>query len=348
MVESFNIKKGGKWQLFTAESGQTTHLHASMYGQSGYSFFFFFSSRRWYALCIENTPCQGGSQFSSFLWWSDLILWVSRVIYRGIAYSYCTFAVWTDFRLVFYRLGENNNGELISAVVFLFHAWMSDLYDAAKSGDLERVTVLVEQGIDKNRVGGPFIETALCVAAKNNHFAVVQYLVEQGADVDKVDRNDNTPLILSSAYGHLDVVRYLLEQGADRDKDNDSGRTPLHCAAMNRQLETAKLLMVYGADLNARDTFGQLPIDLADAEEINQAIRDEPRRRMDEAPGKRATEQDRHPNTATLASAQQEEEEDEERTNMKPRLDEETEADEEGKVAEEDEDSEPSDEEDGN
>ena len=107
--------------------------------------------------------------------------------------------------------------------------------------------------------------------------------------------------------------------------------------------------MSYGADLNARNNDGQLPIDMTDNEEIKQAIRDEPRRRMDEAPGKRATEQDRHPVAATSASAQQEDDEQEKQSNKRPRLDEEAVAvgvkKEEVKVAEEDEDSEPSDEE---
>ena len=78
--------------------------------------------------------------------------------------------------------------------------------------------------------------------------------------------------------------------------------------------------------MNAKNNQGRLPIDGAIySEELRQAIRDEPRRRLDEAPGKRATEQDRHPYAATSASAQLEE----------------TEAA-EGKVDEEDEDSEPS------
>ena len=107
------------------------------------------------------------------------------------------------------------------------------------------------------------------------------------------------------------------------------------------------LLMRYGADLNARTTFrNRLPIDCARTEEIKQAIRDEPRRRMDEAPGKRATEEDRHPNAATSASAQHDDEE--VQNNKRPRLNDEevvAEGEEETKVAEEDEDSEPSDEE---
>ena len=87
------------------------------------------------------------------------------------------------------------------------------------------------------------------------------------------------------------MVRYLLEQGGDRDRGNVEGGTPLHHAAHMGDLEILLLLMSYGADLNARSSDGQLPIDLALREDIRQAIRDEPRRRMDHGL-KRATEQD--------------------------------------------------------
>ena len=183
---------------------------------------------------------------------------------------------------------------------------MSDLYDAAESGDLERVQMLVEQGVDTEKTGW----------------------------------NGWAPLIIATYCGHLEVVRYLLEQGANRDKVTLDGWTSLHIAARDDHLEIAKLLMLFGANLNARTDSGRLPIDRAATEEIKQAIRDEPRRRRDEAPGKRATEQDRHPNAASSASTQQEEEE----SNKQP-----TEGEaEEGKVADEDQDSEPSSDEDGN
>ena len=145
-----------------------------------------------------------------------------------------------------------------------------------------------------------------------------------------------SPLYIASYNDHLEVARYLLEQGADRDKPTIYGMTPLHIAAENGHLEIAKLLMVFGADLNARNHQDELPIDMAHIEEIQQAIRDEPRRRMDHG-HKRATEQDRHPNAAVSASVHQEEEVEkgEGPSSKKPRLD-------EGE-AEEDEDSEPSD-----
>ena len=212
---------------------------------------------------------------------------------------------------------------------------------------MDIVRYLVEQGADKDSVDSDG-DTPLITAIQSQCFDVVWFLLEQGADIERAAVNSWTPLLYASSLASgFELARYLLEQGVDRDKADNEGCTPLHIAAEQGRLETTKLLMVYGAALNARNKWGQLPIDIADNEEIRQAIRDEPRRRMDDAPGKRATEQDRHPNTATSASAQQEEdkgEEQDEQSKKKPRLNE-GEA-EEGKIAEEDEDSEPSSDED--
>ena len=209
------------------------------------------------------------------------------------------------------------------------------LYDAAVAGDLERVMLLVGQGVDKDEI---FDETALYFAAQAGHLEVVRFLVDQGADMERACSGE-TPLYIASCTGRLEVVRYLLEQGANRDKACDSGWTSLHWAAQRGHLEIAKLLMVYGADLNARNSNGLLAIDVAWDEEIKQAIREEPRRRLDHG-HKRVTEHDRHPDAATSASAQQDEEEEQEQDIKQ--------AAGEGEVADEDQDSEPSsDEEDG-
>ena len=216
---------------------------------------------------------------------------------------------------------------------------MSDLHDAAEAGDLERVQVLVEQGVDKDCTDNINNWTPLCIASQSNHLRVVRYLVEQGADMEKASGLGVTPLVIASTYGYTEVVQYLLEQGANRDKADSVGWTSLHYAAYRNHLEVAKLLMAYGADLNASDNMRKLPIDWACNEEIRQAIRDEAERRRDLQPRKRCIEEDRHPNAATSASAQQEEEVDKaEQSNKQPRLG----SGEKGEVADEDQDSEPS------
>ena len=214
------------------------------------------------------------------------------------------------------------------------------LHYAAKYGRLHVMHYLLEQGADKEKANNDS-ETPLLLAAFGGRVEVVRVLVEHGAEKDKAGNDGETPLHKAACRGHLEVLRFLVEQGADKDKANNNGQTPLHLAARDGHLEIAKLLMAYGADLNARNNRGQLPIDVVwNSEAIKQAIRDEPRRRMDHG-HKRATEQDRHPNAATSASAGQEEEGEEDvQSNKRPRLEEGVV--EEGKVAEEDEDSEPS------
>ena len=219
---------------------------------------------------------------------------------------------------------------------FPFHSkWKMDLHDAAREGNLEHIRLLMEQGVDKDQ-SNSFGTTPLFYASRDGHFDVVQYLVEQGASVDKSCEASYTPLLGAVIRGHLEITRYLLDQGANRDKGSNAGETPLHEAIRKGHLEIAMLLMRYGANLNVRNNRGYLPIDMARTEEIKQAILDEPRRRMDEAPGKRATEQDRHPNAATSAEG------DEIVQSNEQVIEGEIAEEDEIRVASEDEDSEPS------
>ena len=222
---------------------------------------------------------------------------------------------------------------------------MMNWHDAADAGNLERVQVLMKQGVDKDKVDIRG-NTALFNASFRGHFSMVLYLLEQGADKDIANNYGTTPLIIASCHGHLEVARCLLEQGADKDKAANDGFTPIHMAANIGHLEIAKLIMSYGANLNVRSNGNRLPIDVAANEEMKQAIRDEPRRRMDHG-HKRATERDRQINVATISASTQQDDEEAEQGKKNPRLGEGTVSEEEARIlAEINEDSEPSDEED--
>lgn len=95
------------------------------------------------------------------------------------------------------------------------------------------------------------------VAAENGHLEVVQYLKEQGANIEAKNKGGDTPFILSAAKGHLEVVKYLYEQGANIEMASSRGITPLWCAAYYDHLEVVKYLKEQGANIEAVDNEGR-------------------------------------------------------------------------------------------
>ena len=88
---------------------------------------------------------------------------------------------------------------------------------------------------------------ALIYASINAHLLVVQYLVENGADITV---EDNGALIYASENGHLPVVKYLVEHGANITAQNNYA---LRWASKNGHLSVVKYLTEHGADIHAKN-----------------------------------------------------------------------------------------------
>ncbi len=60
-------------------------------------------------------------------------------------------------------------------------------------------------------------------------------------------------IALAAHFGHVEVMRWLIDQGADLDRvaAHRLAVTPLHAALFGRQVEAARLLIESGADVNA-------------------------------------------------------------------------------------------------
>ena len=68
--------------------------------------------------------------------------------------------------------------------------------------------------------------TPLYCAARSGNVDAVQYLIEQGADPDLKQRTGSTALHAASFFGHPEIVRCLLESGANYKVTNSSNNTP--------------------------------------------------------------------------------------------------------------------------
>jgi ankyrin repeat protein len=179
-------------------------------------------------------------------------------------------------------------------------AFSSPIQDAARKGDVKKVTALLQSDPklvgDRDKNG----DTPLHVASLHGQVAVAQVLLEAGAEinarnsygaftpadlwdvlgssnhkdpvslltvhgVDSQDmKNGYTPLHLAMfSVGHKKMVELLVSKGADVNAKAASGATPLFFAVLRDQKDDAQILIEHGADVNIPDAYGDTILDCA-------------------------------------------------------------------------------------
>jgi ankyrin repeat protein len=121
---------------------------------------------------------------------------------------------------------------------------------AILSGNSALVDVLLNGGADPNTTvpGG---ETALMTAARVGTLATVKALLARGARVDaKDERRGQTALMWAAAEGHANVVETLIEMGGDFKARLASGFTPFLFAVREGHIDVARTLLKAGVDVN--------------------------------------------------------------------------------------------------
>jgi ankyrin repeat protein len=173
------------------------------------------------------------------------------------------------------------------------------LIAAVKAADLERVRALVAEGADvrtRSTVGG---YTPLHIAIVKRDPALIELLLQLGADANQPADQHRQPLVLAlvhklapelldtllaagadldgadhrkfgvlhaaSEVGNVIGIEHMLAKGADIHARTDIGLTPLHIACALGHLAAAQALHAHGADIHAESDIGS-PLDGARSE----------------------------------------------------------------------------------
>lgn len=155
----------------------------------------------------------------------------------------------------------------------------SVLHQAAAAGQVEVVQFLISANLVSLDLGsfdtnsGGYQNTALHLAARQGHLAVVKLLITAGASKSAQNTNKWTVLHSAAAGGNIGVMTYLLRELPDacQKSKTDRGETILHLAVEYGHLELVKFLVDKNADVfataRAKATplsyaaeFGHLPI----------------------------------------------------------------------------------------
>ena len=130
------------------------------------------------------------------------------------------------------------------------------LLQAATGGYLERVRALLDDGADIEAMD-KYRATALIIAAVHGHSQIVQLLLDSGANVNAKTEEDETALIHAAEHGHSQIVQLLLDSGANVNAKTASGMTALTHVAKNGHSQIVQLLLDSDANVNARTELGK-------------------------------------------------------------------------------------------
>ncbi|CAN1211166.1 ankyrin repeat domain-containing protein [Tumidithrix helvetica PCC 7403] len=168
------------------------------------------------------------------------------------------------------------------------------LLQAIRVGDLASVKMALSAKANPNAPDENG-ETALMIAASNNHIEIVKLLLTYGANVNGGSYQAGYPLMAAAREGHIEIVRLFLRKGAKVNLAADegftaldeaieenrvdvvklllesganpnhyvSGSTPLYDAASNGYVKIVSLLIKHGADINAKSFGSRTPLAIA-------------------------------------------------------------------------------------
>uniref|UniRef100_A0A2K6GDP2 Poly [ADP-ribose] polymerase n=1 Tax=Propithecus coquereli TaxID=379532 RepID=A0A2K6GDP2_PROCO len=139
-----------------------------------------------------------------------------------------------------------------------------ELFEACRNGDVERVKRLVTPEKVNSRDTAGRKSTPLHFAAGFGRKDVVEYLLQNGANVQARDDGGLIPLHNACSFGHAEVVNLLLRHGADPNARDNWNYTPLHEAAIKGKIDVCIVLLQHGAEPTIRNTDGRTALDLAD------------------------------------------------------------------------------------
>jgi ankyrin repeat protein len=157
------------------------------------------------------------------------------------------------------------HGQIEIAELLLKKAPRLDIFEAAAVGNAERIREILETDAGLKNSFAPDGWTPLHLAAFFGREQAALALVEEGADLHALSKNDNrnTPLHAAVAARKANLVRLLLAAGADANAKAANDWTALHLAAFSGDPVVMEILLAQHPNLNASNHEGQTALEIA-------------------------------------------------------------------------------------
>jgi ankyrin repeat protein len=141
-------------------------------------------------------------------------------------------------------------------------SWSQDLFDACRSGNVERLKALHEINPDTLNSVNENGFSPLIISTYKNQIKVVEFLLKNNADVN-FDSPEGTALIGACYKGNFEIVELLIQNKANVNVVGGNNISPLIFAVQSKNKKLVKLLVQNGADQTIKDSAGRTAKDYA-------------------------------------------------------------------------------------
>lgn len=125
---------------------------------------------------------------------------------------------------------------------------------------LEVISALIQHGAEIDSLNSDNNTPLVLASNSNKKVPILKYLLKKGANANAHGRNGTTPLLESAASKNLTGLKLLIDSGANIEGANELGATPLIEMANKGNLFLVEYFLKLGANINAKDTFGATPL----------------------------------------------------------------------------------------
>ena len=129
---------------------------------------------------------------------------------------------------------------------------MYPLHAVAKTGDRDLAELCISKGASVNVESDNDKMTPLHIASFYGNAAIVEYFIQNGANLEAIDSEKRTPLINALHWNpeRIDnavIPQMLVKAGAKVNCEDSQEKTPLHYAASGTDVKLVEMLIQSGA-----------------------------------------------------------------------------------------------------
>jgi ankyrin repeat protein len=168
---------------------------------------------------------------------------------------------------------NNQDGGVLCVAAAIGDIDLIELILSSAFGNINTVNAWQPDGFDKTdfvNMKNQFFQTPLHIAIGNfreGHSEIIDFLIENGADVNAVDCFDQTPLFLCKSHIYSGIIDILIDNGADVNAVDEDGETPLYHHVLC--LPVIQQLVHHDADVNIKNRWDDTPLHAAKNHPLN-------------------------------------------------------------------------------